>query len=77
MVMAPQQKGRILPRERILVIDTSGSMEGASIHQARAALGTALTQLRPEGRFNVNAGMRMLHPQAVTAPPCGAASRTG
>ncbi len=72
MVMPPQQRARILPRELILVIDTSGSMEGASIRQARAALDLALANLRPIDRFNViefNSDMQMLHPQAVPATP--------
>ncbi|RAP59693.1 marine proteobacterial sortase target protein [Oleiagrimonas sp. MCCC 1A03011] len=72
MVMPPQQQARTLPRELILVIDTSGSMQGASIRQARAALDLALKNLRPEDRFNViefNSDMKMLHPQAVQATP--------
>lgn len=72
MVMPPQQQARILPRELILVIDTSGSMGGASIRQARAALDLALAQLRPQDRFNViefNSDMRSLHPEAVAATP--------
>jgi Ca-activated chloride channel family protein len=42
-----------LPREIVYVIDTSGSMEGLSIEQARRALLMALDRLRPEERFNV------------------------
>src|SRR6185436_2952344 len=42
-----------LPRETILVIDTSGSMQGVSIQQARAALEMALDTLTPRDRFNV------------------------
>jgi Ca-activated chloride channel family protein len=42
-----------MPREVIYVIDTSGSMEGTSIAQARKALQLALGQLAPEDRFNV------------------------
>jgi Ca-activated chloride channel family protein len=41
------------PREAIFVIDTSGSMHGDSLTQARAALGFALDRLRPEDSFNV------------------------
>ncbi|HSL82953.1 MAG TPA: marine proteobacterial sortase target protein, partial [Thermoanaerobaculia bacterium] len=41
------------PREAIFVIDTSGSMHGDSIAQARAALRFALGRLRPEDSFNV------------------------
>ena len=42
-----------IPRDVIFVIDTSGSMHGDSIGQARAALSFALKRLRPEDRFNV------------------------
>lgn len=41
------------PREVVFVIDTSGSMEGTSIAQARAALLAALDRLQPADRFNV------------------------
>jgi Ca-activated chloride channel family protein len=41
------------PREAIFVIDTSGSMAGTSIEQARAALLLALTRLTTQDRFNV------------------------
>jgi Ca-activated chloride channel family protein len=42
-----------LPREVIFVIDTSGSMHGDSIDQAKTALIAALKRLNPEDRFNV------------------------
>ena len=41
------------PREVTYVVDTSGSMEGASITQAREALLMALERLQPGDRFNV------------------------
>jgi Ca-activated chloride channel family protein len=41
------------PREITYIIDTSGSMEGVSIAQAREALGVALDRLQPGDRFNV------------------------
>jgi Ca-activated chloride channel family protein len=40
-------------REAVFVVDTSGSMQGASIAQAKAALATALDRLAPGDRFNV------------------------
>jgi Ca-activated chloride channel family protein len=43
----------IVQREMVFVIDTSGSMHGASILQAKAALRIALQRLRPEDRFNL------------------------
>jgi Ca-activated chloride channel homolog len=41
------------PREVTYVVDTSGSMEGVSIAQAREALLMALDRLQPGDRFNV------------------------
>ena len=41
------------PREITYIIDTSGSMEGVSMTQAREALGVALDRLQPGDRFNV------------------------
>jgi Ca-activated chloride channel family protein len=41
------------PREQIFVIDSSGSMGGASIVEAKAALKDALGRLRSGDRFNV------------------------
>lgn len=50
---APEHLGQRLPREVVMIIDTSGSMEGDSIEQARAAVALALARLAPEDRFNV------------------------
>jgi Ca-activated chloride channel family protein len=41
------------PRDLIFVIDTSGSMHGPSIEQARRAVTFALDRLAPADRFNV------------------------
>jgi Ca-activated chloride channel homolog len=40
-------------REVVFVLDHSGSMAGASMEQAKAALKLALARLRPDDRFNV------------------------
>ena len=56
MVMPPQpEAGSLLamPRELVLVLDVSGSMEGESLQQARAAVLMALDRLRPTDRFNI------------------------
>jgi Ca-activated chloride channel family protein len=54
MVMPPQPKqAQKQPRELILVVDTSGSMQGDSIEQARESLLMALGTLVPEDRFNI------------------------
>ncbi len=42
-----------MPRELIFVIDTSGSMHGTSLQQARKALRLALDGLGPNDRFNI------------------------
>jgi Ca-activated chloride channel family protein len=59
-----------VPREMIFIIDTSGSMHGVSIEQARQALRRALDALRPGDRFNVvefNSHTRPLFPASVAA----------
>ena len=68
------------PREVVFVIDNSGSMHGASIDQAKAALRLALGRLRPTDTFNVirfNHTMDALFPQAqpATSPNLNAADR--
>ena len=72
MVMPPYQtteaKAKPMPREVIYVIDTSGSMEGMSIEQAREALALAFGRLTPQDRFNViqfNSYTSKLYPDAV------------
>jgi len=55
MVLPPAEgaTGARIPRETVFVIDTSGSMGGASIGQAKAALHQALDLLQPDDAFNV------------------------
>lgn len=57
MLLPPQQglqdKNQFLARDMIFIIDTSGSMQGTSIIQARESLALALTRLRPEDNFNI------------------------
>ena len=55
LMLMPPLAHAIMPqaREVILVIDTSGSMEGASLAQARAALLHALSSLGPDDFFNL------------------------
>ncbi len=73
MVMPPDAAAgndEVLPREVIFILDTSGSMSGPSIRQAREALVLALERLRPQDSFNVvrfsNSASR-LFPTAATA----------
>ncbi len=60
----------VMPRELIFVIDTSGSMHGASINQAKRALILALDGLKPTDRFNViqfNSTTHSIFPVSVSA----------
>ena len=59
-----------IAREMVLIIDTSGSMQGASIEQAKAAVGEALDRLTERDRFNIvefNSVTRPMWPQALPA----------
>jgi Ca-activated chloride channel family protein len=47
------QAAAVIPRETVFIIDTSGSMGGPSIEQARQALVMAIDRLRPSDSFNV------------------------
>ncbi len=72
MVMppAPQKADKRLPREVIFVIDSSGSMSGTSIEQARLALQLAIDRIGAKDRFNViefNDNAQRLFPDAVPA----------
>ncbi len=53
MLVPPTVPVEPVPRELVLVVDNSGSMEGESMTQAIAALDRALSRLRPSDRFNV------------------------
>ena len=58
------------PREIVFVIDTSGSMAGVSIRQARDSLAAALRHLRPQDHFNIiqfNSSHHALFRRAVPA----------
>jgi len=75
MVMPPSIESAgasAIPREMIFIIDTSGSMHGVSIAQAKKALRRALQGLRPGDRFNViafSSNPNPLFPSAVAADP--------
>jgi Ca-activated chloride channel family protein len=66
MVMPPRQQSEtrsLIPRDVTFVIDTSGSMAGTSIEQAKASLALALSRLTTQDRFNViqfNSSVRAL-----------------
>ena len=70
LMLAPPLANSIAPqaREVILVIDTSGSMEGASLIQAKAALLHALKSLGADDHFNLlqfNSDTEQLFDQSV------------
>jgi Ca-activated chloride channel family protein len=73
MVMPPNDADAApvtMPRDMILIIDTSGSMHGVSISQAKRAVLQALDGLQPNDRFNIiefNSYTKALFNQAVAA----------
>jgi len=75
MVMPPgasAAQGHRTPREVIFIIDTSGSMYGQSIEQAKAALQLAVARLTRDDTFNIiqfNSTMDVLFADAVPADP--------
>jgi Ca-activated chloride channel homolog len=69
---APEAAASRLPRETTFIIDTSGSMEGTSIEQARQALLLAIDRLQPADWFNVvefNTTASALFPASVPVTP--------
>lgn len=72
MLMPPQGQAAEaleLARELILVIDTSGSMSGQSMIQAKEALHQALSGLKAKDRFNIiefNSSVRSMATQPLT-----------
>jgi Vault protein inter-alpha-trypsin./von Willebrand factor type A domain. len=77
MVMPPAKEvaAARLPREVVFVIDTSGSMSGSSIAQARDALELAIARLSEQDSFNVvefNSYAKALYNEAR---PASAANR--
>jgi len=70
MVLPPDQSSASLrvPREVIFVVDTSGSMGGVAIDQAKLSVAKALQQLHSDDYFNViefNSTHRKLYQQPV------------
>ena len=55
MLLAPgiQESVRAIPKDVLIVLDRSGSMEGEKFEQAQEALRYILSKLNPEDRFNL------------------------
>jgi len=49
----PDSAAQVLPKDLFLVLDHSGSMEGAKFQQAQEALRYILKHLNPDDRFNI------------------------
>ena len=73
MVMPPNESDATpvtMPRDMIFIVDTSGSMHGVSISQAKRAVLQALDGLQPNDRFNIiefNSYTKSLFNQGVAA----------
>jgi len=50
---SPDAGDKPMPKDMTFVFDTSGSMEGDKIKQARAALKYCISRLNPQDRFNI------------------------
>ncbi len=82
LMLAPPLAEAIAPqaREVVFVIDTSGSMEGTSLAQAKAALQLGLKFLGPDDRFNLvrfSSDSERLFPQSVPVYPSYLEEATG
>ncbi len=61
---------QVIPKDVILVIDTSGSMEGEKMAQAQDAARYVAAHLNPEDRFNIvpfSTGARLYKPEMAAA----------
>lgn len=74
MMVPGLDRDRRLPRELVFVIDTSGSMAGESIRQARRALLRGLETLGPGDRFNIIQFNSQTHALFMESVPASANS---
>ena len=80
MVVPPSQPGPRLARELILIVDTSGSMEGVSIRAAQASARLALGGLAPQDTFNLvrfSSDHQVLFEQSQSPSPARLAQAIG
>jgi len=76
LLVAPRveaDEDEIQPKDVLLVVDTSGSMEGEKIEQAKEALRYVLDHLNAEDRFNIVAFSSGVRPYARDLRPAGEA----
>ncbi len=77
LLVAPAvEVNEVIAKDVILVLDTSGSMEGEKMAQAKTAARYVVTHLNEGDRFNVVAfstGVRLFQPQLVAATQADAA----
>jgi Ca-activated chloride channel family protein len=77
MVVPPDQEdvqAAGMPRETIFIVDTSGSMHGVSIQQAKRAVQLALKGMKPGDRFNVIEFNSITNPLFSASEPVTSAS---
>lgn len=77
LLVAPNvevEERHVQPKDMLLVLDTSGSMEGEKLQQAKEALAYVLAHLNQEDRFNVIAFSSGLLPYAQTLRPASEAN---
>ena len=77
LLAAPAVRGpeRPVAQDVTLVFDTSGSMAGAKMEQARGAMRYVLNRLRPEDRFNMVTFSSTVSPFAPEMQPAGSGER--
>ncbi|MBC8100196.1 MAG: VWA domain-containing protein, partial [Armatimonadetes bacterium] len=67
----------VVPKDIIVVVDQSGSMDGEKWAQARAAAAAVINKLNPEDRFNLvlfSSGVRVYSPRFLTVSDAPAAT---
>lgn len=64
-----------LPRDVIFVVDTSGSMAGVKMRQARQALDTCIASLKPADRFDIIRFSTQVEPMFKKLAPANEESR--
>ena len=81
LLLAPKvevESQEVVAKDLIFVLDTSGSMEGEKLEQAKEALGYVLEHLNPEDQFNIIAfstGVNLYADEVQPATNCREARR--